>query len=231
MIDDQDDKAQDTPKLFRSKENRLIGGVCGGVAEYFKIDPFIVRIGWIFITLFAGAGIIAYIAALIIVPENPNQEYSAKKVKKSGDSAKLWGTLLIVFGGLLLLKQTGVLYYFHFWSFPWQAFMAVLLIGFGIYIMYNKKSDEPETSEFSEGDEALGKEKSPGTNFYRINENKMIAGVCSGLAHYFDIDVTLIRLLWVFAALASGGLAIIAYIIAVIVFPDMSPQIKNGGEQ
>jgi len=227
MTDNQD---KSTPKLFRSKENRLIGGVCGGVAEYFNIDPFIVRIGWVFITLFAGAGIIAYIAALIIVPENPDQEFIAKKVKKSGDSAKLWGSLLIIFGGVLLLKQTGILHQFHFWSFPWQAFMAVLLIGFGVYIMYNKKAGFSDSSDESSPEEEAFEEQNTGSNFYRISENKMIAGVCTGLAHYFKIDVTLIRLLWVFAALASGGLALVAYIIAIIVFPDASPQIKSEGE-
>lgn len=229
MIDDQD-KAKSTPKLFRSKEKRLIGGVCGGIAEYFRIDPFIVRIGWIFISLFAGAGIIAYIAALIIVPENPDQQCITKKNIKSGDSAKLWGTLLIIFGGILLLEQTGILYRFHFWSFPWQVFMAVLLIGFGIYIMYNKKTGQSGDGQ-GENKEILDEGQSTENNFYRVNENKMIAGVCTGLAYYFGIDVTLIRLLWVFSTLASGGLAIIAYIIAIIVFPDVSPQMKNGGDQ
>ena len=230
-MSENQDNAQATPKLFRSKANRLVGGVCGGIAEYLRIDPFIVRIGWVFITLFAGAGIIAYIAALIIVPENPNQEYSAKKIKKSSDNAKLWGTLLIIFGGVLLLKQTGILSHFHFWSFPWQAVMAVLLIGFGIYIIYYKNTDISGNDEQSESEINIDETQNTGSNFYRINKNKMIAGVCTGLAHYFNMDVTLIRLLWVFATLASGGLAIIAYIIAIIVFPDLSPQIKNGGDQ
>ncbi len=230
-MSDSQDKAKDAPKLLRSKTDRLIGGVCGGVAEYFKIDPFIVRIGWVFITLFAGAGIIAYIAALIIVPENPDQEYISKKAKKSNDSAKLWGTLLIIFGGILLLKQTGILHQFHFWSFPWQAFMAVILIGFGVYIMYNKKADSTDVDEIQTGDADFEDEQNTKSNFCRVKDNKMIAGVCTGLAHYFDIDVTLIRLLWVFATLASGGLAIIAYIIAIIVFPDVSLQVKNGGDQ
>ncbi|KAA3617904.1 MAG: PspC domain-containing protein [Calditrichaeota bacterium] len=95
--------------------------------------------------------------------------------------------------------------------------------------MYKKKTDTHEEEEYTDED-VYQKDNPLKTDFYRISENKMIAGVCTGLAHYFDIDVTLIRLLWVFAALASGGLAIIAYIIAIIVFPDASPQIKNGGE-
>lgn len=56
-------------KLYRSKKERMIGGVCGGIAEYFDVDPTIIRIAWVVFTLMGGAGIIAYIIAWIIVPE------------------------------------------------------------------------------------------------------------------------------------------------------------------
>ena len=55
-------------KLYRSETNRKIAGVCGGVGEYFGIDPTLVRLGWVFLTLCAGSGLIAYIIAAIIVP-------------------------------------------------------------------------------------------------------------------------------------------------------------------
>ncbi len=58
-----------TKKLYRSKKNRVIAGVCGGVAEYFDVDPTIVRLAWIVFSLLWGAGILAYIIAWIIVPE------------------------------------------------------------------------------------------------------------------------------------------------------------------
>jgi len=59
-------------RLIRSKSQRMIGGVCGGIAEYFNIDPTLVRLGFalatVFLTFIAG-GIIAYILAMFIVPE------------------------------------------------------------------------------------------------------------------------------------------------------------------
>ena len=55
-------------KLYRSKTNRMIAGVCGGIGEYFDIDPTIIRLIWIMFALAAGSGIIAYIIAWIIVP-------------------------------------------------------------------------------------------------------------------------------------------------------------------
>ena len=55
-------------RLYRVEEGKKLAGVCGGVAEYFNIDPTVVRLGWALVSAFAGAGIIAYIAAAIIMP-------------------------------------------------------------------------------------------------------------------------------------------------------------------
>jgi phage shock protein PspC (stress-responsive transcriptional regulator) len=55
--------------LYRSKKHRIIGGVCGGIAEYVNTDPTVIRLLWILATLFFGAGIFAYILAWIIIPE------------------------------------------------------------------------------------------------------------------------------------------------------------------
>ena len=56
-------------RLYRIEEGKMVAGVCGGVAEYFNIDPTLVRLGWVLVSCFAGAGIVAYIAGAIIMPE------------------------------------------------------------------------------------------------------------------------------------------------------------------
>ena len=58
--------------LFRSKTNRKIAGVCGGLSEYFELDPSLVRILWISAVLFVGTGILIYLVAWLIIPLNPN---------------------------------------------------------------------------------------------------------------------------------------------------------------
>ncbi len=58
-------------RLTRSTQDRMIAGVCAGVAEYLGIDPTIVRIGAIVLTLIGGAGIVAYLIAWLVVPEDP----------------------------------------------------------------------------------------------------------------------------------------------------------------
>jgi phage shock protein C len=56
-------------KLFRSQENRMIAGICGGIGEYFEIDPNLIRILWMLFSFAGGAGVLAYIVAYIIIPE------------------------------------------------------------------------------------------------------------------------------------------------------------------
>ena len=59
----------DEPKrLFKSQSNRVFCGVCGGLGEYFNIDPTIIRLLWVLIAC-TGAGLVAYIVAAIIMPE------------------------------------------------------------------------------------------------------------------------------------------------------------------
>ena len=58
-------------RLYRSIDDKKIAGVCGGLGEYFDIDPTIVRLAWVALILAAGGGIVAYIIAWIIVPKRP----------------------------------------------------------------------------------------------------------------------------------------------------------------
>ena len=56
-------------KLYRSKNNKTLCGVCGGIAEYFQIDPTVVRLIWVFLTLCAGMNILVYILCALIIPQ------------------------------------------------------------------------------------------------------------------------------------------------------------------
>lgn len=58
-------------RLYRSRNDRMLGGVCGGVASYFNIDPTLVRILAVATLFMGGAGAAAYVVAWVIVPEEP----------------------------------------------------------------------------------------------------------------------------------------------------------------
>ena len=61
-------------RLYRSRTNRFLGGVCGGLSSYADIDPNILRLLWVALTIISvGIGIAVYIAAWIIVPEEPEE--------------------------------------------------------------------------------------------------------------------------------------------------------------
>lgn len=63
----------DYRKLVRSRTNRMLCGVCGGVGEYLNVDPTLVRLLWILCALAGcGTGLIVYIAAALIIPEDNN---------------------------------------------------------------------------------------------------------------------------------------------------------------
>ena len=60
-------------KLYKSNTNKKLCGVCGGIAEYLAVDPTIIRLLWVLGTIFVGAGVIAYIIAAIVMPDQPQE--------------------------------------------------------------------------------------------------------------------------------------------------------------
>ncbi len=56
-------------KLYLSQDNKMIAGVCGGIAEYFNLDPTLVRLAWVLFSAMGGAGILAYIIAMVVMPK------------------------------------------------------------------------------------------------------------------------------------------------------------------
>ena len=61
-------------KLYKSRVNQMLSGVCGGIGEYFNTDPTLIRLLWVLVTIMSlgFGGLIAYIICAIIIPENPN---------------------------------------------------------------------------------------------------------------------------------------------------------------
>ncbi len=61
----------ETKKLYRSRYDRAIAGICAGLGKYFQIDPIIIRLGFLFLALAGGPGIIVYVIMWVLVPEEP----------------------------------------------------------------------------------------------------------------------------------------------------------------
>lgn len=66
-------------RVYRSTQNSIVAGICGGLGEYYHVDPTLIRLGYLFLTAFTGVvpGLIAYIIAMFIVPEREHMDYRA----------------------------------------------------------------------------------------------------------------------------------------------------------
>ncbi|MFT9494772.1 PspC domain-containing protein [Anaerosolibacter sp.] len=137
-------------QLYRSKHNRVISGVCGGIAEYLDLDPTLIRLLWVLITIPGGIGFIAYIVSIIIIPENPQQigvsSHTQEKTfivhgenrtpeEISHKNRMLAGSILIVLGLFFFSKQ-----FFHWLDIG--RLWPLLLIGGGIYVIYRGKGEK-----------------------------------------------------------------------------------------
>lgn len=61
-------------RLYKSNVNKMLDGVCGGIAEFFDIDPTLVRLAWVLFCALGGSGILAYIIAAVIIPRSPTND-------------------------------------------------------------------------------------------------------------------------------------------------------------
>lgn len=68
-------QTQGPKRLYRSGKDKLIGGVCGGIAEYLKVDPVLIRLIWAAAVFMYGTGVLLYIIAWIIIPRNPAHKW------------------------------------------------------------------------------------------------------------------------------------------------------------
>ncbi|HEY1041851.1 MAG TPA: PspC domain-containing protein [Candidatus Paceibacterota bacterium] len=77
-------------KLYRSRTNRMIAGVMGGLGEFFGVDPALLRLGYLILTVFTGfvPGIVGYVLAIIIVPEATLVTPAEPVAEKGSDDAE-----------------------------------------------------------------------------------------------------------------------------------------------
>lgn len=133
-------------RLYRSNTDKVIGGVCGGLADYLNIDPVIVRILFVLLAVFGGSGVLAYIILWIVIPapvlsygtdqtsgeplyvkvetdpENPEPK------RRNNNSSLIAGVLLIAFGLLFLADRLIPMY--NLWDF-WP----LILVAAGVMLI------------------------------------------------------------------------------------------------
>ena len=134
-------------RLFRSRKDKMIAGVCGGIAAYFKIDPTIVRIIVVLLAISSPQMfLIAYIIGAVVIPERSIDsveeeddveilDRDGNKVEKNRSSRQVLGIVFVGAGALMLVSKMVS------W-FDSSMLLAVGIIAVGIYVLVRKEDDE-----------------------------------------------------------------------------------------
>jgi phage shock protein C len=133
-------------RLYRSRKNKVIAGVCGGIAEYLEVDPVLIRIIAVVLLFVGGGSLIAYIIGMIIIPDESKiaaqgfEPASNLPLPPSGAVAQsgrtgglIVGIIMLVLGLTFLLRNIPFFrhYYWWFWDMGWNFFWPSLLIVIG----------------------------------------------------------------------------------------------------
>lgn len=149
---------ENVKRLYRSNTSKVIGGVCGGLADYLNIDVALIRVAFVLLVLFGGSGVLVYLIMWIAIPaktgnfaqyedlsEKKNHESSetVSQSKKDNNSSMIAGIALIFVGMLFLVDR--LMPYSHILDL-WP----LLLVGLGVLlikpeILRPTKSNEAET--------------------------------------------------------------------------------------
>jgi phage shock protein PspC (stress-responsive transcriptional regulator) len=120
--------AADAPRrLYRSRDDRMVAGVCGGLARYFGIDPVIVRVAAVALVFAGGAGLLAYLAAWLLVPDE-----AAAAGRGPGRTATVAGAVLLVFAVTTIVPFWGGPFGGN-WGGPFAGLLCLALLGLGVW--------------------------------------------------------------------------------------------------
>lgn len=223
--------------LYRSTSNRMISGICGGLAEYFDVDSSVLRIALVAFTVitlpaFGPFVFLAYLVCVFIIPRNPDPTpaNAADAPAASGESGQavqagqavrqaqgypgtsrnnstVWGILLILLAVVVLTWS----YAPDFGRFSFiLPLVPVLAIAAAIFILFTYRGQIMEFFRHR--------------RLYRLSEGKKLFGVCNGLADAFDLDPTLIRIGFFIAFLFSVGTVTLLYLFMAFVMPVGRPE-------
>ena len=134
-------------KLYRSSENKIIAGVCGGIGEYFNIDPVFIRIIFIILFLSHGSGLLIYLILWLVIPKKESLSNDVddtvrsnfkeiKEIAKKHNSKQIIGFFLVILGIAFLLDNFYIVNFDYIWRF-WPVIL--IIIGYIILTRHENK--------------------------------------------------------------------------------------------
>ena len=222
-------------KLYRSASNRMISGICGGLAEYFDVDASVLRIAMVAFTVitlpvFGPFVFLAYLVCVFIIPRDPglvpatasdpsadagNQDQQEQGTRQVAENQPTNRNNGVVWGGLFILLAVIVLTWSYAPDFGRFSFflpmVPIVAIGAAVFILFVYRGQIMEFFKHR--------------RLYRLNEGKKIFGVCNGLADAFSLDPTLMRIGFFIAFLFSVGTVTLIYLFMAFIMPEGRPEL------
>lgn len=227
--------------LYRHPSDRVLGGVCSGLADFTGLDVALIRILWLVATVATGGGgVLAYGALWLLLPVGTAAQGQVRPPALELNERNLGraAMALIGLGILWLLANMGVLprLWSGFWWMMSMVFWPLLLIGVGYLILrYTgrgemrwdwRKSAEQAKSQVGErlpSRESLGarmrsaRERFP---LKRSRTDRIFMGVCGGIGRRVGIDANLVRLVWAAFSVGSIGAGVLVYVLFGLFLPE-----------
>ena len=221
--------------LYRSASNRMISGICGGLAEYFDVDASVLRIAMVAFTVitlpvFGPFVFLAYLVCVFIIPRDPglapaatsdspvdseNSDQPKQGARQVAEKQPSNRNNSMVLGGLFILLAVIVLTWSYAPDFGRFSFflpmVPIVAIGAAVFILFVYRGQIMEFFKHR--------------RLYRLNEGKKIFGVCNGLADAFNLDPTLMRIGFFIAFLFSIGTVTLIYLFMAFIMPEGRPEL------
>lgn len=194
-------------KLERARADRILVGVCGGLARHLGLDSDLVRVVFLLAAAADGIGWVVYLAAYLLVPEESGPEPAPAAAREGG--ARTGGLLLVALAVLAYLAGHGFGALLPWgWSRTWTLLIPLLLLASGALLIWPRLR------------EAAG--LAPGNRPRRSVSDRVLAGVAGGIGREVGVDPALLRLALVAATVVSW-ITIPLYVLLVLVLPEEEP--------
>src|SRR3989338_1228040 len=214
-------------RLYRSSSDRMVAGVCGGLGVYLGVDPVLFRVAWVAAILLGGFGLLLYIVWIFVVPVGPAVEPPAGRVRNRNMFGIVAGGGLMLLGVLLLLDTWFWIDLEDIWHWSWRYMGPLMLIGLGVFFILGSRRSEPDSTDEQP---AGGVPHAGPERLHKSYRDRKLFGVCGGIAEYFQVDATLVRLLVVGLTLAAPAVGILGYVVLAILTPAAHAEPTSAGQ-
>ncbi len=225
--------------LYRHPTDKRVAGVCGGIGEYLNIDPVLVRLAWIILALLTvgGPALIVYGVLWLFLPVGTQkgglQQPAAIDVRQANLRWAAWA--LVGLGVLWLLANLGILgpIWHGFWGIMRILFWPAILVAAGFFLLRSQAGGSlvQDVKDRMPGGDAVKqtiRDTRQRIPLKRSRSDRMLLGVCGGLARVVNVDTAIVRILFALFTIFSGGIGVILYIVLALIMPEGDPEAIQG---